>query len=103
MNIHDELKLVQCWGKFVLMGSLARPEYQAVRQLLDALSLLLTPSVVTAELPNLRLSVLRALVAFEHHFPKTEHTIIIHLMLHVVESVEMWGPVHSYWCFPMER
>lgn len=103
LKIHDQLKFVESWGKFVLLGALPAEQYEAVVMLLDALTMLLSREIPIASLGQLRLTVLRALCWFELRFPKTEHSIIMHLFIHILDGVARWGPVSGTWLFRVER
>lgn len=53
-------------------------------------------------------SVLKEDVAFtlsllEMHFPPSFFDVMTHLMVHVVEEVDLCGPVSSHWMYPIER
>jgi hypothetical protein len=36
-------------------------------------------------------------------FPGLEHESIHHMAFHIYDFLELFGPVHSWWCFPFER
>jgi hypothetical protein len=36
-------------------------------------------------------------------FPGLDHESIHHMSFHLYEFLELFGPVHSWWCFPFER
>jgi hypothetical protein len=40
---------------------------------------------------------------FEHVFPVTEHVLVFHNVLHLMDSICLWGPVCSYWMYSFER
>lgn len=39
----------------------------------------------------------------EMHFPPSFLDVMTHLMIHVVEEVDLCGPVHTRWMYPVER
>lgn len=52
---------------------------------------------------GIRLSVVEFLCLLELYMPKTELTIVFHLLLHAADHIRLWGPAPSYWMFPFER
>ncbi|KZT11807.1 uncharacterized protein LAESUDRAFT_615925, partial [Laetiporus sulphureus 93-53] len=36
-------------------------------------------------------------------FPNLEHESIHHMAFHISDFLKLFGPVHSWWCFPFER
>ena len=44
------------------------------------------------ELPALRRQLDRALAQCSLHFPVSQHDLIVHLLHHVVDSIELHGP-----------
>lgn len=36
-------------------------------------------------------------------YPGLEYQSIHHLAFHIYDSLKLFGPVHSWWCFPFER
>jgi len=90
-------------GPYLLRGLLPRPQYTAVSCLLDVLRRMSSRAVRTDELGQLRLDTARALHLFETSFPTTHHTVIFHLLTHLVDVLERWGPLSSTWQYSMER
>jgi uncharacterized membrane protein YoaT (DUF817 family) len=39
----------------------------------------------------------------EKEFPQTFFDIMTNLLLHVVDALDVYGPVHNHWMYPMER
>ncbi|KAF8572647.1 hypothetical protein K439DRAFT_1377958, partial [Ramaria rubella] len=35
--------------------------------------------------------------------PTIKHTTSHHMALHIYDFLGLFGPVHSWWCFPFER
>lgn len=69
----------------------------------------LLQAVTCNELENIRISIARFVWHFEAEYYRYEESRLhlcrsqIHALLHLCDSVKWWGPVTSYWQFPMER
>jgi hypothetical protein len=55
------------------------------------------------EIDNLRLYVVETMCMLERWFPPAFFDISVHLVVHLVDELEMLGPVATRWCYPMER
>ncbi|RYA56895.1 hypothetical protein DD596_25380 [Enterobacter cloacae complex sp. 4DZ3-28B] len=54
-------------------------------------------------IPFAKLNAAELVCMFEKHFPTTMLTIQVHLLVHIVDEVEIAGTVHSRWMFFLER
>lgn len=52
---------------------------------------------------SLMIDVAFTLCTLEIHFPPSFFDVMTHLMVHVMEEVDLCGPVHSRWMYPIER
>ena len=59
--------------------------------------------VVKAELQALRLYVVETICILEVCFPPAFFDIMVHTLVHLVDEVEMCGPVGGRWMYPYER
>ena len=55
------------------------------------------------DLPKLQKDVVQCLVSFELLFPPSFFNIMTHLLVHLVEEIEILGPVFLHNMFPFER
>ena len=110
LNSHDWIHLVQSAGDYLLAGLFeAHPLKQ--RTLFALLkvcnSLLQTSSPYTSEnretIDQLKVEVVEALCLVEIAFPSTELCVMLHLLLHVPDSIYRWNAVRNFWCFFGER
>jgi len=54
-------------------------------------------------LKALKLATIRALCRWSRDVPGTEHTIVIHELVHICDMVYRWNSVRNFWCFLTER
>jgi hypothetical protein len=52
---------------------------------------------------ELKKDVVMTLVLLEQEFPPSFFDIMTHLLLHLVEELELCGLVHTCWMYPIER
>ena len=55
------------------------------------------------EFEGLRLDVARSMALLEIHFPPSFFDIMTHLVYHLVEELDLCGPVSTRWMYPVER
>ncbi len=55
------------------------------------------------EIESLKEDVAIIVCLLEKEFPPTFFDIMIHLLLHVVEELDVCGLVYNHWMYPMER
>jgi hypothetical protein len=78
-------------------------------KLVRAVQLCIQPTITLAQVQEVR----QLFVDFVQHYEDTYYqrkrerlsacTSIIHYLLHITDSIEQFGPVTSYWQYPMER
>jgi hypothetical protein len=57
----------------------------------------------TNEIESLKEDAAIIVCLLEKEFPPTFFDIMIHLLLHVVEELDVCGLVHNHWMYPIER
>ena len=60
-------------------------------------------SIDPATIQEMRCEAAIALCMLEKEFPPSFFDIMSHLVVHLVEEVEICGPVHTRWMYPIER
>ena len=55
------------------------------------------------EMDSLRLYVVETMCMLERWFPPSFFDISVHLVVHLVDELEVVGPVATRWCYPVER
>ena len=56
-----------------------------------------------SEIEALRIHAAEVLCLVEINFPPGFFDIMTHLLIHLVDELEMCGPVHARWCYSVER
>ncbi len=51
----------------------------------------------------LRMEVAKTMSTLEKVFPLTCFDVMTHLVVHLVEELDMCGPIHTHYMYPMER
>lgn len=51
----------------------------------------------------LKVEVAKIMCTLENIFPPTCFDVISHLVVHFMEKLDMCGPIHTQWMYPMER
>jgi hypothetical protein len=72
-------------------------------ELFEILSVLAKYSHTRNELTVLRVRAVRTLVEFQAIGPLQEHTVVFHLIIHLIDQAIRWGPPSSVWMYPYER
>ena len=110
LTSHDWFQLVLAAGEYIFAGlypnNLLRME--AIFGLITCVQAMLkmqSPFDVDdrAELNELKLQVVSALVECEAALPRTELPVMLHLMAHVPDAIYRWNQVRNFWCFFSER
>jgi len=55
------------------------------------------------DIPSLKMYVVETLSMLEMWFPLRFLNIMTHLLIHLVEDLDVCGPVGPRWCYPIER
>ena len=55
------------------------------------------------EFQRLRVDVARSMVLLEMHFPPSYFDIMTHLVYHLVDELDLCGPISTRWMYPVER
>lgn len=105
----DCLRFITEAGKYWFHETLPGPQQKVWDDALEFLAALLhatcdadDPEAITT-LKELKLKTTRALCCWARDVPKTEHTIVIHELVHICDMVYRWNNVRNFWCFMTER
>jgi hypothetical protein len=55
------------------------------------------------DIENLQKDVAITLSLLEKEFPPTFFDVMTHLLLHVVDELDIYGPIHNYWTYSVEQ
>lgn len=103
MRAHDWMMLVTVLAVYAFRDTLPTATLHIFLRYCEVMTALTARTAIVAELDALQLSVVECLSLIELHLPNSEMTIIFHLLLHCVHYIRLWGPISSFWMYPMER
>ena len=109
LNDHDWMTIVQSAGDYVLADLFDNPCFgEALYALLDVCRRCVEfcSTDVTdnrADVDRLKLAVAEALTRCEQVFPRTELCVMLHILIHVPDSIYRWNNVRNTWAFFGER
>ena len=89
--------------KFCVRGLLGKAQEKTLMELCDVLSILCSEQVNIQNMDAVEYRVHRVLSLMERDFPATVHVITLHLLHHLPMYMRRFGPVYSFWMYPMER
>jgi hypothetical protein len=104
LRAHDCLRLCRGLLQYLLQDELPGPELRVVTRLLNlirdmATTVEVTPTFIHSVVHNAR-SVCDNL---ETTFPRTEQSLMLHLLRHLPEQMVNWGSPAGYWMFFVDR
>lgn len=100
---HDHHVLVQQVLPATIRHLLKKGPRESIIRLGMAFQRLCSKTIKMSELKELSVYVTETLCMFELWFPPGFFDIMPHLVQHLVYELEMCGPVHSRWCYAIER
>ena len=103
LKSHDHHVLLQQIMPAAIRGSLQVGPRNAVIRMGTLFKKICAKVVDPLQIPALLDYAAETLCLFEQHFPPSFFDIMTHLTVHVVEELLQCGPVHSRWCYPVER
>jgi hypothetical protein len=86
-----------------LRGVLPEPFLQVFLLLCDCISDLAQPVFDPEQAAAIELKVRETMSLFELYYPRSELTIVFHLMLHLAMYQQLWGRLPRLWMFGVER
>lgn len=86
-----------------LEGSVSPMVRTTVYKLAELVQWISQKEIDMASIPSAKQNAAELVCMFETVFPTTMLTIQVHLLVHVVDEVEIAGTVHSRWMFFLER
>ena len=89
--------------KFCVRGCLGKKQRTTLYELCNVIADLCAMSIDPDEMHNLEYRTSRALSLLERDYPVTLHVIVYHLLHHLPMFVQLYGPIHSFWMYPLER
>jgi hypothetical protein len=103
MKSHDYHVMIQpflppCARNILLLGV-----HQTIIRLSKCFQKICMKVVNPNDIPSLKVYVAKTLSMLEMWFPPGFFNIMTHLLIHLVEDLDVCGPVGARWCYPIER
>lgn len=86
-----------------LTGSLTREIHSVIYKLADLVQWILEKEIKTSSIESAKNNAFEVVCLIKKYFPSSMLPIQVHLLVHVVEEVEIAGIVHCRWMFFLER
>jgi hypothetical protein len=103
LKSHDYHVLMQQLLPLALRGLLQRLAWTVVMQMCKVFRRICTKVYDPSEFHSLQLDVAESMALLEMEFPPSFFDIMTHLPYHIVEELDMCGPVTTRWMYPVER
>ena len=103
MKAIDLINYCATFARYHLLGCLKQAEYDAVTSLLDVIAACNARSITQNSADQLVSRADDVLHHFHDVCPRTEHSIVFHLLSHFTRDVAMWGPGKTFDMFSLER
>ena len=103
LKSHDHHVLLQQILPAAIRNSLSRGVRETLIRLGNLFQRICAKVVKTSEIESLRILSAEVLCLLEVHFPPGFFDIMTHLVIHLVDELEICGPVHARWCYSVER
>ena len=72
-------------------------------ELCDVIADICATSIYPDEVDTLEYRVSRALSLLKRDYPVALHMVVCHLLHHLPMFVQLYGPLHNFWMYPLER
>jgi hypothetical protein len=103
LKSHDYHVLMQQLLPLALRGLLQPGPRLAVMRICKVFRRICNKVYNPLEIEGLRVDVARSMALLEMHFPPSFFDIMTHLVYHLVEELDLCGPVSTRWMYPVER
>ena len=103
-NVNDMLNWSRGVGiAFLYMTTLSRKHILFFKHLYRVLRLISLPYTTKTLIETVKQLCSELSELIVELLPETEHTVYMHLLGHIAQGMELWGPPRSYWLFCFER
>lgn len=103
LKSHDHHVLIQQLLPAAVRNSLSSGMRQTIIRLGNLFHRICAKVIRRSEISNLRTCAVEVLCLLELNFPPGFFDIMTHLIVHLVDELEICGPVHARWCYSVER
>ncbi|XP_062596774.1 uncharacterized protein LOC134258258 [Saccostrea cucullata] len=103
-TMSSKLQFVTTGGlQWCIRGFLPPKQEETLFFVFDTLKRVISSSIYQAAIEQLQIDVHHALCLVERDFPLSLQNLTTHLIHHIVDGLEEFGPVYGRWLFPYER
>ena len=107
-TIYLPIALISIWGQETSHASPAIAEslWKALKQtmaLVSAVSLAYSHTMTPDQMTAYHEKILTWIANLQVIHPTAEHCINEHMAVHIFDFLKLFGPIHSWWCFPFEH
>ncbi|KAA0032240.1 transposase [Cucumis melo var. makuwa] len=103
LKSHDFHVLIQQLFPIAIRSVLPKHVRYAITRLCILFNFVCNKVLDAQQLDKLEEDIVVTLCLFEKYFPPSFFTIMIHLTVHIVREVKLWGPIYHRWMYPFER
>lgn len=103
LKSHDHHILIQQILPASVRNLLSRGVRETIIRVGNLFQRICAKTIKVDSIPALRTYAAETLCLIEIHFPPGFFDIMTHLVIHLVGELEICGPVHSRWCYCIER
>jgi hypothetical protein len=103
LKSHDYHVIMQQLLPATIRGFFQEGPRDAIIRLGHTFQRLCAKAVDPSELPGLKTYATETLCLLERWFPPSFLDIMTHLVVHLVDELDLCGPVHARWCYGVER
>ena len=107
-TVYLPIALISIWGQGTshALPAIAESLWKALDQtmaLVSAVSLVCLHTMTPDRMTAYRENILTWIANLQVIHPTAEHRINEHMAVHIFDFLKLFGPVHSWWCFPFEH
>ncbi|XP_056695260.1 uncharacterized protein [Spinacia oleracea] len=103
MKSHDCHVMMQVFLPIAIRGIFPKHVRNVITRLCLFFNTICNKVLDPEELDKLQANVVVTLCQFETYFPPSFYDIMVHLVVHLVREIKLWGPVFMRWTYPFER
>lgn len=103
LKSHDHHVLIEQILPAAVRTLLSRGVRETIIRLGNLFQRICSKTIRVDSIPDLRQYAAETLCLLEIHFPPGFFDIMTHLIIHLVDELEICGPIHARWCYSIER
>lgn len=103
LKSHDHHVMIEQILPAAVRTLLSRGVRETIIRLGNLFQRICSKTIRVDSIPELRKFAAETLCLLEIHFPPGFFDIMTHLIIHLVDELEICGPIHARWCYSIER